>query len=302
MPTTDRRPTLRFSARSPAILGLLLVAFGVGACSAAGAPTDVGRDLGGVAAPGDVSGGIPAPEFASGDTVKTASLADRKIIKSGEVSIEVPNVAVAVGRVRALALALGGYVGGSQSGTFDESATLTLRIPADRFEDALARLHELDGDVLNEATREEDVTSVVVDLEARLRNLQASEVQYRTLLAQAVKIEDILAVQTRLDEVRGQIEQLQAQKKELTDLADLATLSVTLVPGAVQQAAGNWDPGKTVTDAFAALVGFGQNLANGVIWFAIVWLPALVVLGIVVLLALRFVPGLRARAPKAPKE
>ena len=308
MPTTDRRSTLRFSARSLAILGLLLVAFGVGACSAAGPAAGPQSDefrgnlSGGNPVPDDASGGIPAPEFAGGDTDKTASLADRKIIKTGEVSIEVPNVAVAVGRVRALALQLDGYVGGSQSGTFDESATLTLRIPADRFEDALARLHELDGDVLNEATREEDVTSAVVDLEARLRNLQASEVQYRTLLAQAVKIEDILAVQTRLDEVRGQIEQLQAQHKELSGLADLATLSVTLVPGAVQQATGNWDPGKTVTDAFAALVGFGQNLANGVIWFAIVWLPALFVLGIVVLLILRFVPGLRVRAPKAPNE
>lgn len=308
MPTTDRRPTPRFSARSLAILGLLLVAFGVGACSAGGPAAGPQSDefrgnlSGGNPVPDDASGGIPAPEFAGGDTDKTASLADRKIIKTGEVSIEVPNVAVAVGRVRALALQLGGYVGGSQSGTFDESATLTLRIPADRFEDALARLHELDGDVLNEATREEDVTSVVVDLQARLRNLQASEVQYRTLLAQAVRIEDILAVQTRLDEVRGQIEQLQAQEKELTDLADLATLSVTLVPGAVQQAAGNWDPGKTVTDAFAALVGFGQNLANGVIWFAIVWLPALFVLGIVVLLILRFVPGLRRQVGGPAKE
>jgi hypothetical protein len=285
------------SPRSFAILGLLVIAFVVAACSAA-SPIfqNVGDDLGGGAAPGE------QPGDGTGGEDRGESLADRMIIKTGEISIEVPNVGAAIGRVRAMALALGGYVGGSQSGTLDESATLTLRIPADRFEDALARLHELDGEVLNEATREQDVTTSVVDLEARLRNLEASEVQYRALLGQAVKIEDILAVQTRLDDVRGQIEQLQAQLKELSGLADLATLNVTLVPGAVQAAAGKWDPGKTVTDALAALVGFGQSLGNGAIWFVIVVLPALVVLAILGWLLLRLVPGLRTRVRRTPTE
>ena len=145
------------------------------------------------------------------------------------------------------------------------------------------------------------MTSAVVDLEARITNLQASEVQYRALIAKAVKIEDILAVQTRLDDVRGQIEQLQAQHKELTGLADLSTLTVTLVPTALQQTAGSWDPGKTVADAFAALVGVAQAIGNGSIWFAIVWLPALIGLGIVVLLLWRVTPGLRSRMRREPK-
>lgn len=294
MHTNDRRLTRRFSAKLFAILSILALAFFVGACQAASAPRDVGDNLGGL--PGEQ----PAGEDGGGD--ETGSLADRKIIKTGEFSIEVPNVASALAKVRAMAVELGGYVGGSQSGTSEESATLTLRIPADRFDDALARLHSLDGDILGEATHEEDVTTSVVDLEARIRNLQASETQYRALLAKAEKIEDILAVQSRLDEVRGQIEQLQAQLKELTGLADLATLSVTLVPGAVQQAAGNWDPGKTVTEAFAALVGFVQNLGNGAIWLVIVVLPAVIVVVILGWLLLRLVPGLRGRLRPTPKE
>jgi hypothetical protein len=235
------------------------------------------------------------------DGNSVASLADQKIIKTGEISVEVPDVTAALVRVRAMAVELGGYVGGSQAGTKDQAATLTLRIPADRFDDALARLHKLNGDVIVEATNEQDVTSAVVDLEARITNLQASEVQYRTLLAKAVKVEDILAVQTRLDDVRGQIEQLQAQHKELTGLADLSTLTVTLVPTALQQQAGNWDPGKTIADAFAALVGVAQTVGNGVIWFVIVWLPALIVLAILVLLVWRFAPALRARVRPTAK-
>lgn len=300
MPTTDRRSTRRIPAKSPAMAGLFALAMVVAACSAAGSRYEnVGENLGGgpAAQPGeDTSGG------GNGDGDQPGSLADRKIIKTGEISLEVPNVARALARVRALASELGGYVGGSQSGTFDQSATLTLRIPADRFEDALARLDQLEGDVLNETTREEDVTSTVVDLEARLKNLQASEVQYRGLLVKAVTIEDILAVQTRLDDVRGEIEQFQAQLKELNGLADLATLGVTLIPGAVQQAAGNWDPGKTVTEAFAALVGFLQDLGNAGIWLVILILPALILLAALAWLLLRLVPGLRARLGRAPKE
>lgn len=307
MPSPSRHSPRHSPKRWLIILSLLTLTFVVAACSATSAGfRNAGEDLKGVPgaqpAEGGALGAVPVPGPATGDNGKgLASVADQKIIKTGDISIEVPDVTKALARVRAMALQLGGYVGGSQAGTRDEPATLTLRIPADRFEDALARLHELDGDVVVEATSEQDVTSAVVDLDARITNLQASEKQYRTLLGQAVKVDDILAVQTRLDDVRGQIEQLRAQHKELSGLADLSTLTVTLIPSALQQAAGNWDPGKTIADAFAALVGVAQSVGNGAIWFVIVWLPALIGLGILVLLALRLVPGLRARISREPK-
>jgi hypothetical protein len=308
MPSPSR-PSPRHSPKGwLVLLSLLTLALTLAACGASAAFPNVGEDLKGVPGAQPDAGRdlgpvpVPGPGTVTGDDGKgLASLADQKIIKTGDISIEVPDVMKALARVRAMALQLGGYVGGSQAGTRDEPATLTLRIPADRFDDALARLHELDGDVVVEATSEQDVTSAVVDLEARITNLQASEQQYRTLLGQAVKVEDILAVQTRLDDVRGQIEQLQAQHKELSGLADLSTLTVTLIPSALQQAAGNWDPGKTIADAFAALVGVAQSVGNGAIWFVIVWVPALIGLGILVLLALRLVPGLRARISREPK-
>lgn len=308
MSTTDRR-SMRRPSTSAVVALMVLLALVLAACASAGTAggkpstrdgaTAVGGNLSG-AAPGD-AGYLPVPGAVTdgkGATGQVASLADRRIIKTGEITVEVPNVAAALARVRTMAGQLGGYVGGSQAGTLDESATLTLRIPADKFDDAIARLHEFDGTVLSEATREDDVTSSIVDLEARLKNLEASETQYRTLLEKAVKIEDILSVQVRLDDVRGQIEQLQAQHKELAGLADLATLTVSLVPGAVEQATNKWDPGKTVTDAFAALVDATQGLANGAIWFVIVWLPVLILLAIVVWLLSRLMPGLRRRIVK----
>ncbi len=303
MAKTDARVAPR-RAIQPAGAALVLL-FLLAACSsgAASAP-ELGalpRDARGAAAVGGPAGGDAAS--GSSTTTGTAEIsAERRIVKTGEITIRVPNVANALASVRAAALQMGGYIGGSQAGTLDDSATLTLRIPAARFDDALAALHELDGKVLVEATREEDVTASIVDLTARIDNLEASESQYRALLARAEKIDDVLNVQSRLDDVRGQIEQLKGQLKSVSGQADLATLTVTLTPDAqpVQKASAGWDPGATASQALAALVDIGKGLASVVIWFAIVWLPILLVLAIIGLIVLRGLLEVRRRMPATP--
>ena len=247
----------------------------------ASAPPEPGVGAGGDFDDGEAPGGVPL-----------ADLAERKIVKTGEITLEVPAVAAAVGELRAMALALDGYVSDSRSGGEEESATITLRVPAERFDQALDRLHAMDGEVRVEATRDEDVTTVVVDLDARIRNLQASEEQYRLLVQRAEKIDDVLAVQSRLDEVRGQVEQLTAQLTQLNGLAAMSTLTVTLVPVStpVEDAAAAWDPGSTFGKAVAALVSAGQGVADAAIWLLIVVLPLLMIVAIVAWLALRLRP------------
>jgi len=241
----------------------------------------------------ETSGGGPA----SGEG--NAAPIEQRIIKTGEVSVEVPQVEAAVGQVRAFLLELGGYVGGSQAGSNDEGATLTLRIPAARFDEALERLRSLEGDVVAEATRESDVTRQIIDLGARIANLQASEASYRVLLERAERIDDVLAVQSRLDQVRGEVEQLEAQLQEIEGDADLSTLTVSLIPAAEPVAAvtATWNPRAELDGAVAALLGIGQGILNALIWLGIVWLPVLLVLVLLVLLTLRGVLEVRRRLP-----
>jgi hypothetical protein len=304
-PTRARR-----AGRWPVLILMLAILVLVAAACGTGAAPAGQQDANPEALPGDVSGGDASGRDEGGDGFVggeqppggLADLADRSIIKTGEMTIEVANVATVAGQVRAMALELDGYVGGTSAGTPDEPATLTLRIPADRFDEALQRLHDLGGTVRAEATREEDVTSSIVDLEARIRNLEASERQYRLLLDKAEKIDDILSVQTRLDDVRGQIEQLKAQLEQLSGLAELATLTVSLVPASssVEEATEGWDPGATLDDALAALVAAAQAIGTGLIWLAIVGVPALAVAGILLVLGRRWAP-LRRRA-QTPSE
>jgi hypothetical protein len=282
-------------------------ATGLGASAAASAGAGGGGDSVGEppgqpqSVPGDNGKG---QGFTGGDgSTPLADLADRKIVKTGELTLQVPSVGAAVGQLRAIALSLDGYVSESRTGGERDAATVTLRIPAERFDDALTKLHDMDGELRVEATRDEDVTSSIVDLEARIRNLQASEAQYRVLVGRAQKVEDILAVQSRLDDVRGQIEQLSAQLKQLNGLATLSTITVTLLPAStpVQDAAEGWDPGATFGNAVAALVSAGQGLADTGIWLLIVGLPILVVVAILLWLVLRFRPlARRLAAPGDP--
>ncbi len=292
------------------VLALLAVAVLLVACGAQGGQIgDVGEPAvpaasaaagveGEAAMPDEERGPVTGDDGGSG---LYAVPIEQRIVKTGEITLEVASVAETLGRVRALVAQLNGYVGGSQAGTLDESATITARIPAGSFDEALARLHELEGEVVAEATREENVTSQVVDLQARIDNLEASEASYRELVARAERIEDVLAVQSRLDEVRGQIEQLAAQLKALEGQADLSTLTITLIPRPepISQQAETWDPGAQLDAALAALVGIGQALLNGVIWFGVVWLPILLVLGLVFVIALRGVLEVRRRIPAA---
>jgi hypothetical protein len=304
---------MRRADRWPIALALLLLIVVVVACSSQASLQ--AADAGGASAPAaarDAAGlgageEPPASEATTGGGPASgegnAAPIEQRIIKTGEVSVEVADVQAAVGRVRAFVLELGGYVGGSQAGSGDQGATLTLRVPAARFDEALDRLRDLDGEVVAEATRESDVTRQVIDLGARIANLEASEASYRVLLERAERIEDVLAVQTRLDGVRGEIEQLNAQLQEIEGDADLSTLTVSLIPTAepVAEQAEAWNLGSEVQGALAALVGIGQGLLNLVIWFGIVWLPVLLVLTILALLALRAVLEVRRRLPLAPE-
>ena len=138
--------------------------------------------------------------------------------------------------------------------------------------------------MVTERTESLEVTRQVIDLEARIANLQASETALQEIAAGAIRISDVLEVQAQLTAVRGQIEQLTAQLNDLEDRAAFATLTAVFrVPiVAVTAATEAWDPRSIVDEASASLIEVVQGLATAGIWFAIVWLPILAVVGLII--------------------
>jgi hypothetical protein len=289
--------------RPIAIVMFMLAA--AGCSSQAGAPANAGDGQAAPSAP--AAGEEPAAGLGDGSGRPAGDFApiEQRIVKTGEVGLEVDDVAVILAQVRALAAELGGYVGGSQAGTLDQAASVTLRVPAERFDELITRLQELsDVEVVSMSTREEDVTGQVVDLAARIRNLKASEASYRVLYDRAERIEDVLTVQGRLDEVRGQIEQLEAQLTTVETQAALSTLTVTIIPRdePVADAQAGWDPGVQAATAVATLVGLAQGLFNALTWVVIVIVPIALVIGLLAIVVMRVLPELRRRVAPAERE
>lgn len=192
---------------------------------------------GGSAAPAPAFSGkseiAPVPPDSGGSAVVPGS---PKVVRTADVRVKVAKggFGAAFDRVASVAAANGGFVTSSTTATVDDarSGTLTVRVPADRFDTVRLALGEL-GKVESQSIRGEDVSGQLVDYDARLRSLQAQEESLLVLVGRATAVGEVLQVQSTLFSVRQQIEQLKAQKANLEQSVSLATLQVALFePGA----------------------------------------------------------------------
>jgi hypothetical protein len=290
------RPTLLRRLGLLAVLSLAVAACGGSAALAPGGnPVEAPGDGSAVGAPAQVPSAAPAVggetdrellHGAGNDVASAATGTAPLIVRTGQLNLEVAVLDDALAAAERAVVAAGGYVAASQRQGDGENAgaMVTVRIPVERWEPTLTALRKVGAKVLSEQTGSEEVTSQVVDLGARLTNLRATESALQAIMVKATKIPDILEVQAQLTGIRGEIEQLTAQKQSLEERAALATLTVgfSLPPTvAVTQVQEGWDPASEVDRAAATLVGLGQGVANAAIWFSIVLLPLALVLGIV---------------------
>ena len=296
------------------LLLLVPIAVAAGACSSAAAPPQgaAGAPARAPEAAASAGGGDTAGASSGGGTTGNGSQAgggssefalvdDTKIVRTGSLQLTVADTDKALLAGRDAIKSLGGYIGDSQLQRLDGKAvaTVTYRIPVARWEDALAALRGL-GTEIDEQTKATEVTAQLVDLDARIRNLRASEAALVGYAAKAPKISDLLEVEARLTDTRGQIERLTAEQATLADQVAMSTLTVTYGTEvvAVTDAAKRWDPSAEVDRASATLLGVGQAIVSFLIVFAIVWLPILVVSGVILLIGLAIARRLGWQRPR----
>jgi hypothetical protein len=189
-------------------------------------------------APGAVTGG--STTAGGGGTAFDANVvappvptAPNRVVKTGELDLQVGKgqVGATLNRLTALAAAEHGYIADSHTAEAGPapSGQVTMRVPVQRFEDAVQQARTIAGTkVLGLQTSGEDVTSKYVDLQARIRALQATRSTYLTILSKATTIGETLSVQQRITDVQTQIEQLQGQLRVLGNASALSTLTVTV--------------------------------------------------------------------------
>jgi Domain of unknown function (DUF4349) len=289
---------------APAVMLILAL----GACSSSASEGDPGRGAAGAALPAGAvpaATAAPAPARPGDGTGSDAVVDGALIVRTGTLELQIKDVGAVVTRARDLVASLGGYVAGSdESNQGDKhTATITYRVPVDKWQDAVTGLRGLADQVVHESTQAQEVTSQVVDLNARLANLQASEASLREIASRAGTITDVLAVQDKLTEVRDQIERITAQQKDLTGRAALGTLqAIWETPVvAVTEVRSGWDLGTEIDRAAAQTVSAGQSVASFLVWLVVVGVPVFgPILLIVLVVALLFRRWASRRPPRAP--
>ena len=255
---------------------------GLSGGAATGAPISIdspqpGMDFSSTSKDAISSGGVVAPGIGgvAGDRVD--------LVRYGNIALEVPDAAKSLKEIVAAVTAAGGYISSSsQYGDPEVPFTsATFRIPATSFDAVMATLHS-SGKLLSEDTGSYEVTMQLVDLEARLKNLRASEAAYLSLMKRAVSVSDIVAVQAELSIVQGDIESFDAQRAALADQVAMANVSVTLSEPAspISDASSNFDLGRELSNALANLINVGRAVIVAVINIVVVAIPIAVLGGL----------------------
>jgi len=157
----------------------------------------------------------------------------RFLVQTGDMTLYVAKgkVPATAGRITAMVDAMRGYVLQSylMSGVDGQkpSATVTLRVPAQNYQETIRRLSQL-GEVKSLQTGAEDVTGQYVDLRARLAHYRAVERRLLTFLARATSINQALAIQQRIDRTQLTVEELTAQVKAMREQITYGTLTVSV--------------------------------------------------------------------------
>ena len=214
---------------------------------------------------------------------------ERLVIENADLAIVVKDPKARMAEITALANEFGGFVVSSnlyQSftsfGKEVPEATIVIRVPSERLDEALTRIKEGAVEIDYENRSGQDVTNIYVDLQAQLKAKQAAEAKLLEIMDQATRAEDVLAIYLQVQQVQTEIEQLKGQIKYYEESAALSSISVRLIAEESTQPIeiGPWTPTGAARDAIQDLILFFQNFIDVLIRFILLTLPALILIAI----------------------
>jgi hypothetical protein len=297
MTNATRRPALRATIAAAAALTLVGLAGACGADGASSDDSDSGGDGGGTAVsaprPADAAGGDgadlddgftaqDAPDVAA--EVATASNAagepaapaeEQKLISNGAVQLKSDDVAKAIFDVRNVVDKFAGEVEANETQTDDDGdplrARLTLRVPTDRFDEAMQDLEDV-AVLIASSGNTKDVTTEVLDRDIRVQVQRRSIDRISLLLEQATSIRDVVAIEAQLSQRQADLAVLEKEQRYLEDQTAMATVNVSVerikekkkpVPekkkdddtGFLAGLDGGWDALKTFGVGLATVLG-----------------------------------------------
>lgn len=149
---------------------------------------------------------------------------ERKLIKTGGISLEVQSLDAAAKAAGEWAAKFGGYVESSYSGESD--GTVKVRIPSERFDEAMAEAGNL-GEVKSQSVSSEDVTERFYDLKTRLEAKKVMRGRLEDYLSKAKDMKDLLQIERELNSVVTDIESMEGSMRRLSSKIDYSSITVS---------------------------------------------------------------------------
>ncbi len=174
-------------------------------------------------APAQAPSGAAAATGKKGEADGVAVIRAPMLVYTGRVQMAVYEVKNSLAEVESLAHLLGGFL------SKRDDRTITIRVPASRFDEAMRRIEKL-GDMLSRDVQVEDVTEEFNDVDIRLKNARAVRDRLEQLLAKASKVEESIQIERELERVALTIERLEGRMKFLRDRATFSTITVVFQP------------------------------------------------------------------------
>ena len=187
--------------------------------------------------------GANQQDLAQSSPAKTVATQPKaQLIKTANLALRVQNVEAMIQRATAAVTTHGGDMLGLQDRVPEDSdtrrtATFKFRVPQAQLDVTLTDLSKL-GTVENRSIQAEDVSTQIVDSEARLRNLRKSETMVLGIMERSGSVSDVLKVSQELGKIRSQIEQLQAQVQNLKGQVAYSTIDLSLTAAIAQNQQG----------------------------------------------------------------
>ncbi len=220
---------------------------------------------------------------------------EKKIIKNAQVKFQVKELNASSKNVEVLTKKYGAYISSSNQGTNYNNLynTISIRVPAIQFEGLLNDLLKESIYLESKNITSQDVTEEYVDTETRIKTKKDIEQRYKEILRQAKTIEEILAVEAKLAEIREEIEAKEGRLKFLSDNVMYSTIQLEIyetVSGQVQPEYGFFSKlGEAITGGWSGLLSFFLGIVR--IW------PLLLILAIVLLIIRRWRNGRKKKTP-----
>ncbi|MBK6750689.1 MAG: DUF4349 domain-containing protein [Acidobacteria bacterium] len=210
---------------------------------------------------------------------------DRKIVRNADLNLEAESPEESQKSITSIAESKGGFVVESQQsisekqGTTRDTVTMTVRVPAAKFAEAVDEIRKTASRVIVETIKGDDVTEEFIDVEARLKAKKALEQQFMEIMKRANSVEDALNVQRQLGEVRSEIEKIEGRKRFLENQSSLSTIKVRIQTKAAF-AANSSGFFTRLTESFSTGLDFALSFILGMVTLVVSLLPFLLFIGL----------------------